>query len=422
MGAFVWCYDIGLAGYRLFLGLASLAHPKARLWVQGRRGWKARLQTDLEPFANRQPRVWMHCASLGEFEQGRVLLDALRQKYPDALLVLSFFSPSGYQHRKAYPKADVVCYLPLDGPLAARDFLDLVRPDLALFVKYEFWYHFIHQLHRRGIPLAVVSARFRPDQVFFRPWGGFFRSMLREVRWLFVQDEPSVELLKGIGIGQLSLTGDTRFDRVAEVAAQARQLPEIETFISGRYTLVAGSTWPQDERLIAEAWKDQDEGCCILVPHEVDEKRIQALETMLNGQGIRLSAWESGPRQPQAPRFLIIDRIGWLSSLYRYGQLAYVGGGFHQGIHNTLEAAVFGIPVLFGPRWQAFREAGDLIGLGAAQPVRDLEELRKALQDFRDPVRQGLAGQAAARYVERERGASLRILDQLQEKRFLTSS
>lgn len=422
MGVFLWCYDIGLAGYRLLLGLGSLVHPKARLWVQGRRGWKTRLQAALEPFANRQTRIWMHCASLGEFEQGRVLLDALRQRYPDALLVLSFFSPSGYQHRKSYPSADVVCYLPLDGPLAARDFLDLVRPGLALFVKYEFWYHFIHQLHLRGVPLAVISARFRPDQVFFRPWGGFFRRMLKEVRWFFVQDDPSGELLRGIGIRQLSRAGDTRFDRVAELAARARELPEIERFIAGRYTLVAGSTWPQDERLIAAAWKDQAGGCCILVPHEVHEARIRALEAMLEGQGIRLSAWVTGPHPDPAPRFLIIDRIGWLSSLYRYGQLAYVGGGFQHGIHNTLEAAVYGIPVLFGPRWQAFREAADLIGLGAAQPVSSLEELREAMHAFRDPERQLRAAQAAARYVEQERGASLRILEQLQEKRLLTSS
>ena len=422
MGVFVWCYDIGLAVYRLFLGLAYLLHPKARLWVQGRRGWETRLRADLEPFADRKLRIWMHCASLGEFEQGRVLLDTLRQSYPDALLVLSFFSPSGYQHRKTYPKADLVCYLPLDGPLAARAFLDLVRPELALFVKYEFWYHYIHQLHRRGIPLAVISARFRPDQVFFRPWGGFFRHMLREVRWFFVQDEPSAVLLRGIGIAELSLSGDTRFDRVAEVAAQARRLPAIETFIASRHTLVAGSTWPQDERLIAAAWKDEAEACCILVPHEVHEAHIRALETTLNGQGIRLSAWESGQHPDRPPRFLIIDRIGMLSSLYRYGQLAYVGGGFHKGIHNTLEAAVYGLPVLFGPRWQAFGEAADLIGLGAARPVSSLEELRKALQEFRDPERRYLAGQAAARYVEQERGASLRILEQLQEKRLLTSS
>ena len=422
MGVFQWGYDVGLAGYRLLLGLASGVHPKARQWVEGRRNWRQHLQTHLDPHRDKTLRIWMHCASLGEFEQGRVLLDSLRDRFPDALLVLSFFSPSGYEHRKHYPSADLVCYLPLDTGSSARDFLDLVRPNLVVFIKYEFWYHYIHQLHQRSIPLVVVSARFRPEQIFFRSYGSFFRKLLQDITWLFVQDEPSLNLLKSIGIQHASIAGDTRFDRVVQVAAQARVLPAIEAFIQGRPTLVAGSTWPKDEHLLREALPHLDGWCCILVPHEVDEAHLKHLDHLLEGQAVRYSSWESGHRPEVLPTYLIMDRIGLLSSVYRYGRMAYIGGGFNQGIHNILEAAVYGMPLIFGPKWQAFREAEDLISLGAALSVSDASSLIRAFQYYMVEGQRTAAAMAAGRYVNQNKGATAGILEQLQEKRLLTKS
>ncbi|MBF9220752.1 3-deoxy-D-manno-octulosonic acid transferase [Hymenobacter ruricola] len=370
----LFLYNIGLGLYGLLLRLLAPFVPKAAAWVNGRRGLLAHIRQTLG--ADAAPRVWFHCASLGEFEQGRPLLEAYRKAHPDTKLVLTFFSPSGYEIRKNWPGADYIFYLPLDTRGNARAFLDAVQPRLVVFVKYEFWYHFLTEAHRRGIPAVVVSAIFRPEQVFFKPWGSFFRRILTRFAHIFTQNDTSAALLRQHGIGRVSVAGDTRFDTVVATAAAApRSLPVVEAFVAdGVPVLVAGSLWPADLPTLAPLLHNHAGRLrTIVATHEIDEPTLLAVENAFPDEVVRYS--QARPESIAQARILLIDNIGLLSQLYRFGHYAYIGGAFGKGLHNTLEAAAFGLPLFFGPNYQRFQEAVDLAKLGLAFPVENAAEL-----------------------------------------------
>lgn len=406
----VFLYSLALQLYGLLLRLVAPFVPKARQWVDGRRNWQARLRQQLSGDA--APRIWVHCASLGEFEQGRPLLEALRQQYPGHRLVLTFFSPSGYEVRKDWPGADYILYLPLDTARNARAFVELLRPELAIFVKYEFWYHYLAELKRRGVPTICVSAIFRPEQAFFKPWGGFFRRVLRQLTHIFTQDEASADLLRGIGITQTTVAGDTRFDTVvATAAAPARALPVVAAFVADAApVLVAGSVWPPDVDVLTPSLRRWAEELRVIVaPHEISEAHLAQVEAALPGRVVRYS--QADAATVAQARVLLIDNIGLLRELYRVGDLGYIGGAFGKGLHNTLEAAAFGLPLLFGPRYQKFREARDLVAQGTAFVVNTAEEAQTALQPLlTDAALRTALGRRAHAYVQQEAGATGRIL------------
>ncbi|MBF9144020.1 3-deoxy-D-manno-octulosonic acid transferase [Hymenobacter properus] len=370
-------YNIGLGLYGLLLRLLAPFVPKAAAWVAGRRGLLAHIRQTLS--TDSAPRVWFHCASLGEFEQGRPLLEAYRKAHPGTKVVLTFFSPSGYEIRKNWPGADYIFYLPLDTRRNARAFLDAVQPRLIVFVKYEFWYHFLTEAHRRGIPAVVVSAIFRPEQVFFKPWGGFFRGILARFAHIFTQNESSAALLRQHGIRQVSVAGDTRFDTVVATAASApRELPVVNAFVAdGAPVLVVGSSWPEDlPALTPLLQKYQHQLRVLVAPHEITETNLRLVEAALPGQVLRYS--QATTANAAQARVLLFDNVGLLSQLYRFGKFAYIGGAFGKGLHNTLEAAAFGLPLFFGPTYGKFQEAVELVQLKCAFPVHNAAELEAA--------------------------------------------
>jgi len=415
-------YNIFLLAFKAGIRIAALFHPKARKWVNGRRQIFQRLQEAIQPG---QQVVWMHCASLGEFEQGRPLLEALREQYPSCKLLLTFFSPSGYEVRKNYTGADWVFYLPMDGPRNARRFLEIVKPSLVIFVKYEFWFYYLKKVKYRNIPLILVSALFWEKMSFFKWYGAMQRKMLSRFDQLFVQDAGSQQLLQNIGLGNITtISGDTRFDRVSAIARQAASVPVVEQFTADRPALIAGSTWPEDEVLLQQAQQQlSDIGLWLVIaPHDISESRIAAIEKLFP-QSIRYSAAVKNPElSVAAVSVLIIDNIGLLSSIYRYGMACYIGGGFGKGIHNTLEAAVYGKPLLFGPVFHKFKEAKDLIAAGAAFSVTEPAQAAAHLQQWiQSPDSCAQAGMAARQYVNASTGATGKILEFIQEKRLLTS-
>ncbi|GAA3926759.1 3-deoxy-D-manno-octulosonic acid transferase [Hymenobacter algoricola] len=407
----LFLYNIGLWLYALLLRLLAPWVPKAAQWTAGRRGLLAHIRQTL--LAETAPRVWFHCASLGEFEQGRPLLEAYRQQYPGHKLVLTFFSPSGYEICQGWPGADYIFYLPLDTAAHARAFLDAVQPRLVVFVKYEFWYHFLTELHRRRVPTICVSAIFRPGQAFFKPWGGLFRRMLGSFTHIFTQNEASTELLRRIGITRVSTAGDTRFDTVvATAAAPPKTLPVLTAFVAdGAPVLVVGSSWPADIAVLTPALRTLAPTALrvLVAPHELHEAGLQQVEAVLPGRVLRYS--RATADTAPAARILLIDSIGLLRELYRYGTLGYVGGAFGKGLHNTLEAAVFGLPLLFGPNFQKFEEAKDLVQRGGADAVKDAEELETALKFLVYNPAQRLPIVARNReYVRAQAGATSTIM------------
>lgn len=364
----------------------------------------------------------MHCASLGEFEQGRPVLEAIKTKYTDYQVLISFFSPSGFEARKDYPGADWVVYLPMDSTRHAKQFVQLLQPALVLWVRYEFWYYYLNELHKQKIPVLLVSGLFRPSQPFFRWYGALHRHMLFCFRALFVQQPSSVALAKSIGLSEVYLTGDTRFDRVSATAASPIDLPEIASFIAGRPTLVAGSTWPEDEEELDHYCNTRTGYCYIIAPHEISEEHLADIEKLIHNS-IRYSTWKKEPQPGHAFRVLIIDNIGLLSRLYKYTDLAYIGGGFGgDGLHNILEAAVFGVPVIFGPDYDDFPEAVDLLAAGGAFSVETALVFEKTADElFTDAVRRQQAGEAAAGFVRNHTGATRKIMNYIDENRLLTN-
>lgn len=357
--------------------------------------------------------IWFHAASLGEFEQGRPLIEKIRELHPEYKILLTFFSPSGYTVRKNYQGADIICYLPFDKPRNVKKFLDLARPCMAFFIKYEFWKNYLEELKKRHIPVYSVSSIFRKDQVFFKWYGGTYRHVLDNFDHLFVQNEASKRFLAKINVTRVTVVGDTRFDRVLQIREQAKVLPLVEKFKGDSLTLVAGSSWGPDEDLFIEYFNTHPEMKLIIAPHVIDENHIAEIIDKLKRPYVRYSS-KSIERKVQNADCLIIDCFGLLSSIYRYGEIAYIGGGFGVGIHNTLEAAVYGVPVLFGPKYQKFQEAIQLIENKAAYSIKDYEELASLLDRFfTDKAFFDETGNNAGRYVTSNAGATEKILNMI---------
>ncbi|HKL38748.1 MAG TPA: glycosyltransferase N-terminal domain-containing protein [Bacteroidales bacterium] len=406
-------YLFAIQCYYLLVRAATLFNSKAREFIRGRERWFTDLESNTAGWG---PTIWFHCASLGEFEQGRPLLEELRARDPEVKILLTFFSPSGYRVRKNYPQADYVSYLPLDTPRNARKFVDLVRPEKVFFIKYEYWYFMLRRLYRRNIPVYLVSAIFRKDQLFFRWYGGWFRHMLHFYSHLFVQDAWSRDLLKAHGIDPVTVSGDTRFDRVQKIAAGAPAFPFLERFMGDSMLVVGGSTWPPDEELLIRYYHETHESLkLVIAPHEVHKQNIRRLLTRFKQEEVLVWS-ENGEGDPGKARVLIIDTIGMLSSLYGYGTLAYVGGAFGKGLHNILEAATYGVPVIFGPRHQKFREANELVERGGAFAVSDYAAFKVLMDSFlAHPQQLEEAGAIAGSYVKTHAGATRLILSKISE-------
>lgn len=366
----------------------------------------------------------MHCASLGEFEQGRPVLEKLKSQNPNSKFLLTFFSPSGYEIIKKYKGADWIFYLPMDGPQNARRFLQIVRPSLVIFVKYEFWYYYLKTIKQTNIPVLLVSALFRENSGFFKWYGGLQRKMLSFFTHLFVQNEASKKLLDTIGFGDnCTIASDTRFDRVIEIAEAAATIPEIETFIGNSKSIIAGSTWPDDETILQQTIKAINNPSLklIIAPHETNKEHISQLLKLFPGALLHSDLTHETDSN-KSSNVLIIDNIGMLSRLYKYAYITYVGGGFGKGIHNTLEAAVYGKPVLFGPAYQKFNEAVELIQKGGAVSVSNSQEcinvVQRLLQDEKEYLK---SSNSAKEYVYSNKGATEKIVRYIQEKRLLTN-
>lgn len=400
----LWLYNIAIQLYSLIISISSIFNAKASLFVNGRRNIFEKIAKKVNP---KLPHIWFHFASLGEFEQGRPVLELLKRQHPEKKLIITFFSPSGYEIRKNYELAEGVFYLPLDTVANARKIISAFNPELAIFTKYEYWYHYFEALHKKKIPLLIISGIFRPNQVFFKPYGGLHRKMLHFVHHFFVQNEESIALLRSVGIGNATLSGDTRFDRVAVNASLPKKSGMIEKFCGASPVCIAGSTWPKDEQLIAKLAENHKDWKFIVAPHEIGTAHIQEIEKLFP-QGVRYSEFTMGTDVEAGFQVLIIDNIGLLSSLYAYGRVAYIGGGFGAGIHNTLEAAAFGLPVIFGPRYDKFQEAKDLIQSGAAKSITNEAELEAA---FLALSHSPDTGALAKNYVQSKTGATAQIAD-----------
>ncbi len=405
-------YDFGIRLFAWGLQLAALVHPKARLWVAGRRHWRSHYPAS---FKKKGLVLWVHAASLGEFEQGRPVIEAFRPVFPDWQIVLTFFSPSGYEIRKNYPHADFICYLPADTRRNARDFLDLIRPDAAIFIKYEFWANYLFELKRRDIPTLSVSTLFRPGQPFFRWYGGFWRAMLGCFSHFFVQNAASAQLLHSIGLHDCTVAGDTRVDRVLQLAGQAGHNTILEAFAGDHPVFIAGSSWPADESVFLpvlqsaafRAWR------IVIAPHEPSEKHLARLLPRLTRRYTRYSEWVEKPAdvlKTMDAEILVVDNVGLLNTLYRYGAVAYIGGGFGKGIHNTLEPAAFGLPVLFGPRYEKFEEARQFVTRGGAFAVSDSAALDTVLEKLQQPAFYQQAAHAIRDYLAENSGATEKVI------------
>lgn len=409
--------------YRFSLSAASLFNDKARKWVNGRKGIFRKLQNCISPS---DKVVWMHCASLGEFEQGRPVLEKIKTQYPGYKILLTFFSPSGYEVQKNYPGADWVFYLPMDGPGNARRFLEITHPSLVIFVKYEFWYYYLKKIKYRKIPLLLISAIFRKEMSFFQWYGTMQRKILSRFDHLFVQDKNSKKLIDEIGLNNISsVSGDTRFDRVIEIAKNFSPVPEIEKFTQNNPVIVAGSTWPEDENELKTAFKslNNNEARLIIAPHEIHEGHIKDLKTIFP-DSVLFSDLKNGLKATESNRILIVDNIGILSRLYKYAAIAYVGGGLKSnGVHNVLEAAVYNKPVIIGPYYEKYQEAIDLVNSGGGIVIKNAGELSACLKQLlkNENGIYDIASHAAGEFVRANGGATGKILSFIQENRLLTN-
>ena len=404
-------YSLGIYLYALLVRLvAAFGHRKARAMVRGQRDTWRILREKIDPTARY---VWFHAASLGEFEQGLPLIERIRHEQPSRKILLTFFSPSGYEVRKDYKGADVVCYLPFDSPTAARRFIKWARPEMAFFIKYEFWRNYIDVLSKKSIPIYSVSSIFRPGQIFFRWYGRKYARCLRRITHFFVQNERSVELLRTIGVqDNVTIVGDTRFDRVIDIRNNARPLPLVEQFTRAKedsntapFVLVAGSSWQPDEDILLDYVNHHPDLRLVIAPHVVNDAHIQEIEQKLTTPALRYS--QATLENVDDYRVLIIDGYGLLSSIYRYATVAYVGGGFGVGIHNVPEAAVYGIPVIIGPNHQRFAEAVALIANGGCKSIENAEDFSVIMDDFlENPAHIAQAGSAAGRYINQNAGAT----------------
>lgn len=401
-------YNFILLAARFGYMLAGLFNTKARLFNAGRKDIFKKLASATR--SNKAPVVWVHCASLGEFEQGRPVIERIKQEFPNHKILLTFFSPSGFEVRKNYDQADYIFYLPWDTKRNAVTFINMVNPVLAIFVKYEFWHHYTTQLKKRNIPILSVSSIFREDQLFFKPYGGFYRKILSNFTYFFVQNDESARLLRSVHILNFTKAGDTRFDRVNEMAKRAAALPAVETFKGSEKIMVIGSCWPEDlDVLIPFINENYHHIKFIIAPHEISESFIINLEQSLNATTVRYSAIESAA--VEATHVLIIDNIGMLGRIYKYGEFAYIGGAFGKGLHNILEAACYGIPIFFGNKnYQKFQEAVDLINRGGAFEIADYLDFKNKYEMVTLPQTFLLACEVTRQYVEENLGATEKVM------------
>jgi len=397
-------YSIAIYLYMLCVNIAAFwGNKKARLMMRGHRQTWRILRENLSP---EDKPVWFHAASLGEFEQGRPLMERLRREHPEQKILLTFFSPSGYEVRKHYKGADVVCYLPFDTALNARKFMRLAHPAKAFFIKYEFWRNYINALYRAEVPTYSVSSIFRRGQIFFRWYGRNYARVLRHFTHLFVQNEASRRLLQRIGVTKVTVVGDTRFARVIDIKEEAKRLPLLERFAAdGRPVLVAGSSWPPDEDLIIRYFNRHPELRLVLAPHVVSEEHLREIKSKLHRSVRRYM--KATPQTVAEADCLIIDCYGLLSGIYRYADVAYVGGGFGVGIHNVPEAAVYGVPVIIGPNNKKFREARALLRRGGCHEIRTQQDFDTLMDNYlKDPSTRKKDGETAAGYIRENAGAA----------------
>lgn len=396
--------------------------------IAGRKNIFEKILSQFKNSALRSPDsqlIWFHCASLGEFEQGRPLMEKLKLQHPNVKILLTFFSPSGYEIRKNYAGADFIFYLPMDTPSNAKKFIEIVNPQKVFFVKYEFWFNYLTELKNKNIPTYLVSGIFRENHHFFKSTGAWFRKQLSSFTHFFLQDENSMEMLNSIGYTNTTLCGDTRFDRVYEVSKNAKQIDLVKLFVGNYKTIILGSSWFEDEKIISNYFTNpkldvtlsgvEGNGTKIIIaPHEIDEKHLANIEAefipLLRGAGVCLRYSKANENNIAEAQILIIDNIGMLSSLYQYGTIAFIGGGFGKGIHNILEAATFGLPVIFGPNYHKFIEAKELIKLGGAFSIKDVSEFEKTMSLLSDEQVLKTASQISRMYVQGRVGATEKIL------------
>ena len=403
----MFLYNISIVLYYIVVAFVSLWDKKAKQWIVGRKDIFKRMAEVISP---EDKVVWIHAASLGEFEQGRPVIEKIREQQPEYKILVTFYSPSGYEIRKNYAGADYIFYLPIDTPGNAKKFLDVAHPEIAIIVKYEFWLNLLSELKRRGVRTYLISAIFRRNSIFFRSYGSIWRQALDSFEQMFVQNEESKELLHEIGFDNVVVAGDTRFDRVAEIARNVKKVPIVERFKGDSPLFVAGSTWGPDEEILQTLINDNPQIKFVVAPHEMENSRIERIIAQTKGGAVRytLCNEESDFSKTQV---LILDTIGILSSVYGYATWSYIGGGFGVGIHNTLEAATFGLPIAFGPNYQKFKEARDMVALGAATKVESAEDLSAWFAPLRDD-KSALqrAGSAAKSYTQRNQGATSLIM------------
>lgn len=415
-------YALLIRLYITLVRVASLFNTKAEKFIKGRKGLLNKVKYDL--INERRPRIWIHCASLGEFEQGRPIIEAMRNKYKDHAIVLTFFSPSGYEIRKNYDKVDNVFYLPYDTPSNAKRFIQYVEPSLVVFIKYEFWYFMLKEIANNDIPLLLVSAIFRKEQPFFQWYGTLNRNMVRVFTHIFVQDEYSKQLLNNIGIEDVSVNGDTRFDRVAALKTEELHIDEIVDFKGSLKLFIAGSTWPEDEALLKQLLLKTDGWKMIIAPHEITLTHLKQLKKQFGDDVCFWTKVKSGEESIKNNNVLVIDKIGMLSRLYRYADACYIGGGFNKsGIHNVLEAAVYGKPIFHGPNYGKFKEAVTLNEEGAAISVATADPIVGQLSEWeKDTGSYDLTCKTAESYVLKNVGATNRVMNYLDEKKLLSNS
>ncbi len=401
--------------YNLMILLVSVFNPKAKLWIKGRKKIFKHISRQL--FSDTDPKVWFHCASLGEFEQARPVIELFRKNFPQYKIILTFFSPSGYEAKKNCQLTDYVFYLPLDTPRNARMLVRLFSPKIVFFSKYDFWYFILKELNRNNIPVILFSAIFRENQLFFKKIGSWYRQILLLFTHIFVQDEHSKQLLNAQGIYNVTVSGDTRFDRVVEIASQKAELPCIEKFTQGKKVIVAGSTYTDDAKILSDYINSHPDVRLIIAPHEINEHSLQETMSLFYNNYHRYSILKDAKNEnPAQKQVLIIDTIGLLSKIYRYATITYVGGGFGAGIHNILEAVVYGKPVIFGPNYHKFKEARDLLDLGVAFTFCEQSEFFHLADElFSNPEKLEQIKRKALEYINTHTGSSKKVIDWVKQ-------
>lgn len=403
-------YNLSIYIFLIIIRIAALFNPKAKQWITGRKAQQAKWQS--QDFKN-APVIWFHCASLGEFEQGRPVIEKIKAQYASYKILLTFFSPSGYEIRKNYSGADYVFYLPLDTVANAKKIIALVKPKMVFFVKYEFWFNYLNELKKNKVNTYLISGIFRENHYFFKSYGWWFRKQLKCFTHFFLQDAESAILLNSIQYNNISVNGDTRFDRVAEITKNVKPIELVKEFTTNKKVFIAGSTWNEDEQIILTQNFKALGFKIIITPHEIHEHRLKQLETNFsNYTCLRFS--KANQQNVKTADLLIIDNIGILSHLYQYGSFAFIGGGFGKGVHNILEAATFGLPVMFGPNYQKFTEAKQLLHLGGAFSVGSSIQFNETIQLLMDTSKLQLAAAISKKYVVENTGATDIILSSIK--------